>query len=138
MPSALGLKILLPTTNLITTDGGVVDGSLEIKQMVEPINIIGNSSTAQTINLNNGSVFSITLTDNCEITFSGFTTGKSCSCVLILKQDEIGNHAITFVTQIKWMDSTIPTLTTDASKNSILSFMYDGSDWYGVLSSDNI
>jgi len=88
---------------------------------------IGNTSTAVTISLANGTVQTATMTGNCTFTMPSVSAGKSF--VLILSTGS-GSYTGTF-TSVKWPSGTAPTLTTTASKWDILSFFSDGTYWYG-------
>lgn len=90
-----------------------------------------NSSTAITLDLANGTVQTITLTDSTTITFPSNTAGKSF--LLILKQDGTGSRTVTWDSDVKWPSSTAPTITATASKADVFSFVCDGTYWYGVV-----
>jgi hypothetical protein len=93
-----------------------------------------NSSTAITIALTNGTVQIITLTGNATITMPTATSGKSF--IMLLKQDATGGRTVTWST-VKWAGGTAPTITTTASRQDILSFFADGTNWYGVVVAQN-
>ena len=93
-----------------------------------------NSSTAITLDLTNGTVQIITLTGNATITMPTATSGKSF--VMMLKQDGTGSRTVTWST-VKWAGGTAPTITSTASRQDILSFFADGTNWYGVVVAQN-
>ena len=93
-----------------------------------------NSSTAITLDLTNGTVQIITLTGTATITMPTATSGKSF--VMLLKQDGTGSRTVTWST-VKWAGGTAPTITSTASKQDILSFFADGTNWYGVVVAQN-
>jgi hypothetical protein len=93
-----------------------------------------NSSTAITLALTNGTVQIITLTGNATITMPTATSGKSF--IMYLKQDATGSRTVTWST-VKWAGGTAPTITSTASKQDILSFFADGTNWYGVVVAQN-
>jgi hypothetical protein len=93
-----------------------------------------NSSTAITIALTNGTVQIITLTGNATITMPTATSGKSF--IMLLKQDGTGSRTVTWST-VKWAGGTAPTITSTASRQDILSFFADGTNWYGVVVAQN-
>ena len=88
---------------------------------------IGNSGTAQTISLSSGTVQTVTLTGNCTFTMPTAANGKSF--ILILNTGA-GSFTSTF-TSVKWPANTAPTITTTASRWDIISFVSDGTNWYG-------
>ena len=93
-----------------------------------------NSATAITIALTNGTVQIITLTGNATITMPTATSGKSF--IMYLKQDATGSRTVTWST-VKWAGGTAPTITSTASRQDILSFFADGTNWYGVVVGQN-
>lgn len=93
-----------------------------------------NSATAITLALTNGTVQIITLTGNATITMPTATSGKSF--IMFLKQDATGSRTVTWST-VKWAGGTAPTITSTASRQDILSFFADGTNWYGVVVGQN-
>ena len=93
-----------------------------------------NSSSAITLALTNGTVQIITLTGNATITMPTATSGKSF--IMFLKQDATGSRTVTWST-VKWAGGTAPTITSTASRQDILSFFADGTNWYGVVVAQN-
>lgn len=93
-----------------------------------------NSSTAITLALTNGTVQIITLTGNATITMPTATSGKSF--IMFLKQDATGSRTVTWST-VKWAGGAAPTITSTASRQDILSFFADGTNWYGVVVAQN-
>jgi hypothetical protein len=89
----------------------------------------GNSSTALTVNFNNGGNQKVTLTGNCTFTFSNPVAGETYLIKLV--QDGAGSHTATWPAAVKWPAATAPTLTTTASAIDIVSFYYDGTNYFG-------
>lgn len=104
--------------------------SLTFNTYTETIVDNGNSGTSKTIDLTNGTVQTCTLTGNCVFTMPSTTAGKSFTLFL---NTGAGSFTATF-TGVRWSDSTAPTITSTASKVDILSFISDGSYWYGSFS----
>jgi len=90
----------------------------------------GNSSTADTIDWTAGNKQKSTLTGNVTFTFSPEPSGP-CNLILKLIQDATGSRTVTWPADVKWPGGTAPTLTTTASAIDIVSFYYDGTDFYG-------
>lgn len=88
-----------------------------------------DSSTAITIDLDNGTLQIITLTDSPTITMPTATAGKSFTMLL---KTGAGSYAVTWST-VKWPLDTAPTITTDASKMDKFVFTADGTNWYGSV-----
>lgn len=94
-----------------------------------------NTGTAYTINLDNGSLQSLTLTGNCIFTFPTPTAGKSF--MLLLKQDGVGSRTATWPGTVKWPGAVSPVLTTTASKTDKFVFTADGTSWLGSNGGQN-
>jgi hypothetical protein len=100
-----------------------------INDYIEGVVAIGNSGTSKTISLTSGTVQTCTLTGNCTFTMPTATTGKSF--VLYLKTGT-GGFTSTF-TGVKWPGPVTPVITTTASRMDIISFVADGTNWYGSI-----
>ena len=102
----------------------------KVTNYVESVVAIGNSGTTQTLALSNGTVQTVTMTGNCTFTMPTNVAGKSF--ILIAVQDGTGSRTATF-TSVKWAGGTAPTLTTTATTGrDILTFVADGTNWYGT------
>jgi hypothetical protein len=102
-----------------------------ITDYVESVVVIGTVTTANTIALTNGTVQTATLTASTACTFTMPTNVAGKSFVLLLKQAaSTGNGTATF-TNVKWGTAGAPTITATAGKMDILSFIADGTNWYG-------
>ena len=99
-----------------------------VTNYVETLYAIGNSSTAVTIDLANGTVQTVTMTDNCTFTMPTATAGKS---FILIVSTGAGSFTGTF-TGVKYINGTAPTITTTASRWDILTFFSDGTNWYGT------
>ena len=128
--------ITLPTTGTLATLAGaegLTNKTLTnptVTNYVESVVAIGNSGTSQTLSLTNGTVQTVTMTGNCTFTMPTATAGKSF--ILIAVQDGTGSRTATF-TSVKWAGGTAPTLTTTATTGrDILTFVADGTNWYGT------
>jgi hypothetical protein len=102
-----------------------------VTNYTESVVAIGNTGTAQTITLTSGTVQTATLTGNCTFTMPTATAGKSF--ILLLRQDATGNRTATF-TGVKFNSAGAPTITATAGRMDILSFVSDGTNWYGSIS----
>ena len=99
-----------------------------VTNYVESVVAIGNSSTAVTLSLTNGTVQTVTMTGNCTFTMPTATAGKS---FILIISTGAGSFTGTF-TSVKWPNNAAPTLTTTATRLDILTFVADGTNWYGT------
>jgi len=91
----------------------------------------GNSSTADTIDFSAGNVHKSTLTGNCTYTFTAPPTGS----VVVLKVIQgSGPYTVTWPGTVKWPAGAAPTLTTTNAHMDVFTFLWDGTDYFGVVS----
>jgi hypothetical protein len=104
-----------------------------ITNYVESVVAIGTVTTTNTIALTNGTIQTATLTASTACTFTMPTATAGKSFTLLLKQAATtGNGTATF-TSVKWGTAGAPTITATAGKMDILSFVSDGTNWYGSV-----
>jgi hypothetical protein len=104
-----------------------------ITNYVESVVAIGTVTTSNTLSLTNGTVQTATLTASTACTFTMPTATAGKSFMLLLKQAaSTGNGTATF-TSVKWNGTGSPTITATAGKMDILSFVSDGTNWYGSI-----
>lgn len=102
-----------------------------VTSYVESVVAIGTVTSSNTIALTNGTVQTATLTASTACTFTMPTATAGKSFVLLLKQAaSTGNGTATF-TSVKWGTTGAPTITATAGKMDILTFVADGTNWYG-------
>jgi len=104
-----------------------------VTNYVESVVTIGTVTTTNTIALTNGTVQTATLTASTACTFTMPTATAGKSFILLLKQAATtGNGTATF-TSVKWGTAGAPTITATAGKMDILTFVADGTNWYGSI-----
>jgi hypothetical protein len=104
-----------------------------VTNYVESVVAIGTVSSSSTLSLTSGTVQTATLTASTACTFTMPTATAGKSFVLLLKQAaSTGNGTATF-TGVKWGSSGAPTITATAGKMDILTFIADGTNWYGSI-----
>jgi hypothetical protein len=113
--------------NTAASVGNVTVANTTVTDYTETVVAIGSSGTSQTLSLTNGTVQTVTMTGNCTFTMPTATAGKS---FILIVNSGAGSYAGTF-TSVKWPSATAPTLTTTASRWDILTFVADGTNWYG-------
>lgn len=90
----------------------------------------GNSSTADTIDWNEGPNHKSTMTGNCTYTFTAPAGPGHLQLKLV--QDATGSRTATWPGTVKWPGGTAPTLSTGANEIDIISFYWDGTNYFGV------
>jgi hypothetical protein len=122
----------------VTTTGtqSLTNKTLEnptVQNYVESVVAIGTVSSSHTLALTNGTVQTATLTASTACTFTMPTATAGKSFVLLLKQAaSTGNGTATF-TDVKFGTAGAPTITATAGKMDILTFVADGTNWYGSI-----
>jgi hypothetical protein len=138
-PTSANLAALLTDetgtgANVFATSPSITTPTLTnstITNYVESVVAIGTVTTASTISLTSGTVQTATLTASTACTFTMPTATAGKSFILLLKQAATtGNGTATF-TSVKWGTSGAPTITATAGKMDILTFVSDGTNWYG-------
>lgn len=102
-----------------------------INSYVEGVVAAGTVTTASTISLTSGTVQTATLTASTACTFTMPANVAGKSFVLYLKQAAVTGGGTATFTAVKWPTAGAPTITAAAGKMDILSFVADGTNWYG-------
>jgi hypothetical protein len=104
-----------------------------VNNYTEGVVSIGTVSSSHTLALTNGTVQTATLTASTACTFTMPTATAGKSFILLLKQAaSTGNGSATF-TGVKWGTAGAPTISATAGKMDILTFVADGTNWYGSI-----
>lgn len=104
-----------------------------VTNYVESVVAIGTVTSSSTLLLTSGTVQTATLTASTACTFTMPTATAGKSFVLLLKQAAAtGNGTATF-TSVKFGTAGAPTITATAGKMDILTFIADGTNWYGSI-----
>lgn len=106
--------------------------------ITEEYTAVTSTSNSTTCNMQDGTNFSHTLTENTTFTFSNpAATGKVSAFTLKIVQDaSASGFTVTWPAAVDWPNATAPTLTSTASAVDIFVFMtHDGgTTWYGFTS----
>lgn len=121
----LGLAVAGTLRAAITATGVKVTNAVTFNSEVDN----GNSSTADTIDWTAGNKQKSTLTGNCTYTFTA--PSGPCNVLLKIVQDATGSRTVVWPASVKWPAGVAPTLTTTANAIDIVSFYYDGTNYYG-------
>ena len=121
-------KMVLDTTPTIATP---VLTNPTITNYVETVQVVGVVGSTSALALTTGTILTATLTPSTACAFSLGTATAGKSFILILTQAATGMTTATF-TSVKWPGGTPPTITATASAQDILTFVADGTNWYGT------
>ena len=101
----------------------------------EEYTAVTSSANATTCNMQDGTNFSHTLTENTTFTFSNpAASGKVSSFTLKIVQDaSASGYTVTWPAAVDWPAATAPTLTADANAVDYFVFITNdgGTTWYG-------
>jgi len=115
------------TTTISGSTGAAAPGLQLSGAYIEGVVGIGNSGTAKTISLASGTFQTVTMTGNCVFTMPATTAGQS---FILIVSSGAGGFTGTF-TNVKWPANTAPVLTSSANNWDILTFVSNGTYWYG-------
>lgn len=102
-----------------------------VTNYTESVVALGVVGSSQTLAITSGTVITATLTASTACTFTMPSAAAGKSFILMLKQaTSTGNGSATF-TGVKWNSVGAPTITATADKMDIISFISDGTNWYG-------
>jgi len=119
--------------NTTSTLGNLTTTNITVTDYIESVVSIGTVTSSSTLALTNGTVQTATLTASTACTFTMPTATAGKSFVLLLKQAATtGNGTATF-TSVKFDSLGTPTITATAGKMDILTFISDGTNWYGSI-----
>ena len=135
--TSVGLNVgsgkTLAVAGTLTASGTTSLTNPTVTNYVESVDAIGTVTTSSTIALTSGTVQTATLTASTACTFTMPTATAGKSFVLLLKQAAAtGNGTATF-TGVKFGTAGAPTITATAGKMDILTFIADGTNWYGSI-----
>lgn len=116
----------------IITDSGNIEENKLITFAQEVNN--GNSGTAYNLNWREGQKQRLTLTGDATLTFTNPV--EPCNLLLKVIQDGTGTRTPTWPTGVLFPGGTDPSLTTDPNAVDIVSFYWDGVEYFGVASLD--
>jgi hypothetical protein len=102
-----------------------------VTNYVESVVAIGTVTSSNTLSLTSGTVQTVTLTASTACTFTMPTATAGKSFILIVTQASGGSGTAVF-TSVKFPGGTAPTITATASAVDILTFVANGTSWFGT------
>lgn len=120
--------------------------ALGIGAIAEPVDHAHVSGTA-TLDVTAANVFDWLVTGETTIRFDPNSDNpdptpefSGRSCTLIIEQDAIGGHSISWPEAVEWADGTSPQLATDGGARHLLSFISTdaGESWIGLVSAEDL
>jgi hypothetical protein len=107
--------------------------NLIVRGYTEVVTSSGTVGASATLSIAAGTVLTATLTSAtaCTFTMPAIVAGKSF--LLLLKQPASGTATTATFTGVKWGTLGAPTITATVGKMDILSFISDGTNWYGTI-----
>jgi len=115
----------------VTSVGNATVANVTVTNYIETLQAVGTVGSTSTLSLTTGTVLTATLTASTPCTFTMPTATAGKSFILKLIQASSGMTTATF-TGVKFPGGTAPTITATASAVDILSFVSDGTNWYGT------
>jgi len=136
MAIKVGGTTVIDDSRNITTESSTVSNTLTIQKVVETTVALGTVTTAATINLFAGTLFTATLGGNCTFTITN-PTGV-CSFTLIITNDGTPNRTVAFSGGTFKFPGGAAGLsrTTGAAGIDVWTFFSSdgGSNWFGNIS----
>jgi hypothetical protein len=102
-----------------------------VTSYVESVVAIGTVTSSNTLSLTSGTVQTVTLTASTACTFTMPTATAGKSFILIVTQASGGSGTAVF-TSVKFPGGTAPTITSTGSAIDILTFVANGTSWFGT------
>ena len=130
-------NVTFPTTGTLATLAGsetFTNKTLTnptVNNYTEGVVAIGTVTSSNTLSLTSGTVQTVTLTASTACTFTMPTATAGKSFILIVTQASGGSGTAVF-TSVKFPGGTAPTITATASAIDILTFVANGTSWFGT------
>ena len=123
--SGTGTVVALATSATLTTP--------TVTGYTETVTAGGTVTTTKTIVISTGTVYTATLTASTACVFTMPTATAGTSFIMLLKQAATTGAGTATFTSVKWGTAGAPTITATVGKMDILTFVADGTNWYGSI-----
>jgi len=124
-----GVSTSTGTTNVVLSNTPTLTTPV-ITGFTETVVVIGTVGASHTFVITTGTVQTATLTGSTPCTFTMPTATAGKSFILKLTQSAANMTTATF-TGVKFAGGTAPTITATASAVDLISFIADGTSWFG-------
>ena len=117
----------------VNVSGGVINTTdINLYTYSEAVVALGTVGAAVTLAITAGTIITATLTTAtaCTFTMPAVVAGKQFR--IFLKQPATGTATTAVFTGVKWSATGAPVITATLGKLDILSFISDGTSWYGT------
>lgn len=137
-----GTTVVDDSRNLTNVVSATLTGTLQTQKIAETAVVVGNSSTAATLNLSSGTLFTVTLTGNATLTITNPT--NVCSFVLVLTNDGTPSRTVAFAAsggsfKFPGGAATLSRTTTASGVDIWVFFSPDGgTNWFGNIAMKNM
>ena len=125
------------SSNDIFADGKIVAKNSTVEYEVNPQLFSAgslNNNDAKQINWNNGPVQELTLNTSGSVSLSFINPSLGGVYLLKITRGATLNGALSWPASVKWGVSGAPVLSSAATKVDLISFVYDGTNYYGTYS----
>jgi hypothetical protein len=129
-------RMLITATGAITVNAPTSGAALTVSGSAStPVNAIGNSSTAFTLDCSKSNVQTVTMNGTVaagSLTISNIQDGQTIN--LILTQDGVGSRLLGNPTGVKWPGGTVGVLSTAAAAIDLITFTRVSGTTYASIS----
>jgi hypothetical protein len=134
-PGATGTLVDLASSQTLTnkTLTSPVLTTSTVTGYTETVTAGGTVTSTKTIVISTGTIYTATLTSATACTFTMPTATAGTSFLMLLKQPASGTATTATFTSVKWGTAGAPTITATVGKMDILTFVADGTNWYGSI-----
>ena len=138
MAIKVGGVTVIDDARALTANNTTVSNVLTTTKVVETVVAIGNTGTAATINLSQGTIFTATLNGNATLTISN--PGTTSSFTLVLTNDATPGRTVAFSGgTIRYPAGSVTRTTTAAAVDVWFFFTPNsGTTWYASIPMANL
>lgn len=130
--SLTGSEVLTNKTLTAPVVNDAVLNDLTVNGVTEGVTALGTVGAAATLSIADGTILTATLTASTETTFTMPTAAAGRSFTLILRQADPTGAGTAVFTGALWPDGEAYAATADAGAVDMLTFVSDGTDWFGA------